>query len=166
MIPQLGRNGVHLWSACRAEFSSTSGSNTHSFTGWRYKTSARAAEPWKDRDNKVSMYLWQIAKVQMCAENPREPRENEKLGETCKFSALLNAFLNLHTAHMAEDRNLTGLMYVNIISAQISGWQWNSTGRPKEWRVREISRDTPGCKLPGCRGERDFSSRPCKLTAY
>lgn len=62
-----------------------------------------------------------LAKVQMCAENPREPRENEKLGETCKFSALLNAFLNLHTAHVAEDRNLTGLRYVNIISAQISG---------------------------------------------
>lgn len=114
-----------------------------------------------------SPYTWQTAKVQMCAENPREPRENEKLGETCKFSALLNAFLNLHTAHVAEDRNLTGLRYVNIISAQISGWQWNYTGRPKEWRVREIiSRDTAGCKLPGCRGERDFSSRPCKLTAY
>lgn len=61
-----------------------------------------------------------LLKYRYAQKTPGSPEKTEKLGETCKFSALLNAFLNLHTAHVAEDRNLTGLRYVNIISAQIS----------------------------------------------
>lgn len=62
------------------------------------------------------------------------------LGETCKRSAPLNAFLKLHAAQVAGGGNRTSLRSVNLISAPISDSE-TTQGNPQGG----VQQRHPGC---------------------